>query len=783
MKESPSARSDHPDSRPGSSDVALTFGLIGAAAAYAAVHLLSLPQSLEDIDSINFALGLRHFDVALHQPHPPGYPVYILLGRLALGFARFLRPEAAFASQATLALSLLSAAASGLAVACLGLFLSILDRLSGAVGSRWWALTLVAACPLFWVAGVRPMSDMVGLSLALLSLACTLRGRQTGSGAALVAGALTAAITAGVRVQTVLLTLPLLLLAAWERRANRQLLARVVSAIAVGGLAWVVPLVWLSGGIRGYLMALESQAGEDFSWVDMLVTDPTLRRLTLALVDSIISPWSMPALAGLVIVAAVAGVGVTVWRERRALVVVLLAFGPYALFHLLLQETSHIRYALPLVVPMAWLASRGLVPAGRPGRVLAAAAVVTSLVAGVPPTARYAREMHPAFRIIEDMARESSEAPPAGVFAHYALYRSLQVAAPASLGVVPPRRNQEWLAPIEYWRGGGRQPVWFLADPRRTDLELYDPRSVAEVLEYAWSGAGFAALGGTRPEGAVWYRLLPPAWMVDEGWSLTPEAGGRVHAGGGGPHRGPILADVKRHTAPVVILVGGYYLGDAQGPASTVALAIDGRTVDRWTHDHRAAGPAFLHVTRLESGMPAGQEDYARLRLTVTAAGGGQPGELAIRQFDVQPTSGTMHGFGAGWYEDELDPAQNRRWRWTSDHAELFVLAGTGATLRLRGESPLKYFGTAPLVRVAAGALMLAEFRPDTDFDWRIEIPAGALPSGGGTVTLSLDRVYLPGLAEGTADTRRLGLRIFETRLEEHVQSARLVIDTRAIGD
>jgi hypothetical protein len=142
-----------------------------------------------------------------------------------------------------------------------------------------------------------------------------------------------------------------------------------------------------------------------------------------------------------------------------------------------------------------------------------------------------------------------------------------------------------------------------------------------------------------------------------------------------------------------------------------------------------------------------------------------------------------MHGFGAGWYEDELDPAQNRRWRWTSDHAELFVLAGTGATLRLRGESPLKYFGTAPLVRVAAGALLLAEFRPDTDFDWRIEIPAGALPSGGGTVTLSLDRVYLPGPAEGTADTRRLGLRIFETRLEEHVQSARLVIDTRAIGD
>ena len=575
MKESPSARSDHLDPRPGSSDAALTFGLIGAAAAYAAVHLLFLPHSLEDIDSINFALGLRHFDVALHQPHPPGYPVYILLGRMALGLARFLRPEAAFASQATLALSLLSVAASGLAVACLGLVLSTLDRLSGAVGSRWQALTLAAACPLFWVAGVRPMSDMVGLSLALLSLACTLRGRQTGSRAALVAGALIAGITAGVRVQTALVTLPTLLVVAWQHRGDRLLLVRLASALVLGGLAWAVPLVWLSGGVGGYLAALGSQAGEDLSFVEMLWMDPTPRRLAVALADSLVSPWSMPALAAFVILAALCGLGVTVWRERRALGVVLLAFGPYALFHLLLQETSHTRYALPLVVPMAWLASRGLAPAGRPGRALAAAAVVASLVAGIPPTARYAREVHPAFRIIEDMVRESAEAPPGGVFAHYALYRSLQVAAPVSLGVVPPRRNQEWLAPIEYWRGGGREPVWFLADPRRTDLELYDPRSVTEVLEYAWSGAGFAALGGTRPAGAVWYRLSPPAWMVDEGWSLSPEAGGRVHAEGLGPHRGPILADVQRHTAPVVILVGGYYLGDPQGPASTVTLEIE----------------------------------------------------------------------------------------------------------------------------------------------------------------------------------------------------------------
>jgi hypothetical protein len=51
---------------------------------YLALHIPFLAPSLEDIDSINFALGLRAFNPALHQPHPPGYPVYMALGHLSL---------------------------------------------------------------------------------------------------------------------------------------------------------------------------------------------------------------------------------------------------------------------------------------------------------------------------------------------------------------------------------------------------------------------------------------------------------------------------------------------------------------------------------------------------------------------------------------------------------------------------------------------------------------------------------------------------------------------------
>src|SRR5687768_17962551 len=62
------------------------------AAAYLAAHLPSLAPSLEDIDSINFALGLRDFDPARHQPHPPGSPVYIAFGRALLAIVSVIGP-------------------------------------------------------------------------------------------------------------------------------------------------------------------------------------------------------------------------------------------------------------------------------------------------------------------------------------------------------------------------------------------------------------------------------------------------------------------------------------------------------------------------------------------------------------------------------------------------------------------------------------------------------------------------------------------------------------------
>ncbi len=92
-----------------------------------AAHLMFLPPTLEDLDSVNFALGVRHFDVALHQPHPPGYPVFIALGKAGTwGLAKL-----GVASPEVRGLAVWSALAAGLLPLLLFGFFRALDPVHG----------------------------------------------------------------------------------------------------------------------------------------------------------------------------------------------------------------------------------------------------------------------------------------------------------------------------------------------------------------------------------------------------------------------------------------------------------------------------------------------------------------------------------------------------------------------------------------------------------------------------------------------------------------------------
>jgi hypothetical protein len=329
-------------------------------------------------------------------------------------------------------------------------------------------------------------------------------------------------------------------------------------------------------------------------------------------------------------------------------------------------------------------------------------------------------------------------------------------------------RQKEWLGPVQFFRDGGTRTVWFLGDPLRTDMALFDPANVLTNEANPWRAAAHAEMGGARPSGAVWHRIQPPGWMVGEGWSLTPEAGGRVRASGTGLNHAPIDAFVRRRPEPAMLLIGGFHLGTPADAGAELSVAIDGTPVDTWTVSREAAGKPFVRFVRLPHGVPYGPGPYATLRVSARALDAGRPvPEIAIRQFDLQSEGGRpLMAFDEGWFEDEYSPETGARWRWTGASAQLRLVSSRTVVLRLRGESPVKYVGTAPTVKISAGSRTLATFHPAADFTWQVMVPADALIAAHGVVTIETDRTYLPGAAEGTADTRRLGLRVFECRAD-----------------
>lgn len=216
-------------------------------------------QMLYHWDSVNFALALERFDVRLHQPHPPGYTLYILLGWLVNQLVR--DPNAAYVW--------LSVLFSGLTVvAVLALGWEMFGRDAG-IAAGLFALT----SPAVWFYGEVALTYILEaffVTVIALTAYRTLRG---GDGRRSIWG-MTAllGLAGGVRQTTLVLLLPLWLLSLtrvpWRTRLGAAtLLAGLVAA-------WLMPTVVLSGGLREYLAAARAIGGGVIGGFALLGKEP-----------------------------------------------------------------------------------------------------------------------------------------------------------------------------------------------------------------------------------------------------------------------------------------------------------------------------------------------------------------------------------------------------------------------------------------------------------------------------------------------------------------------------
>jgi hypothetical protein len=764
----------------------VTVGLrplsLGLALAFLAAHTARLPQTLEDIDSINFAMGVEQFDVAEHRPHPPGYPVFVLLARLStaavsdLGFG-WDRDEAAAAG-----LALLSVIAGALSVPVFSRFwLTVGLSPAGAL----LAAVVASAAPLFWLTASRPLSDTPGLvaavavqTLLIRSISSLLGGpdgreRETSLSRVALAGALGAGFAVGLRSQTLWLTGPLAVwlfgMLLWRRRFGHAF--QFMAAAAVGALSWAVPLVYTTGGLAAYLKALGGQGQEDFAGVQMLATAPSWSLFKSAMGRTFIDPWQVKALAHVVLVLALCGLGALAWRKRPTLAIVMIAFLPYLALHLAFQETVTIRYALPVLVPVAGLAVASLDAIGPYAVAIGATwLVAASLAFAAPRLDLYVRDGAPVFHAFRDMhaAWDQSPEPPALKMHHqvwWGVRRIIDWYRPVwDVGRQPFPGDREWLDVVEHFRSGQRRPVWFLAHLSRPALPMFDARSVDRSLRYQFPRELQTLIGGARLDSVIWYSVRPPGWMLARGWSLTPELAGTTAQDRQASRIGATEAFLQRRAGPQRLLIGGRYLGPDDGSPVDLTVSIDDRPVAQL---RATANPRwFFQWIDLPDGTAAGQDAYARLVVNARTQQGTDAGALVgLEQFDAASANESMFAFATGWHETEANPSTGLQWRWSSAMSSIEIRGGNrDRRLVISGESPLRYFDGPPLVTVRAGDRVLGTFSPSADFAETIALPADALAAASGRVTIETDRTFSPS-ETGSPDRRILGLRLFSVAI------------------
>ena len=209
-------------------------------AATALTRLVCRSRYLYDIDSVNFALALGRFDPTVHQPHPPGYFLYVCLGRLA---------NAVF-HDANAALVAISVVFSCGAVAMIYV---LTDRWFGR-HAAWFAGLIFLFSPLAWFHGTVALTYVVEAFFSALAgyLCWRIHGGAAGF---ILPGAMVVGVATGFRPSSLLLLGPLLLYS--FRNASRKQAAAGMGALAVTLLAWFIPMIRIGGG-SAYLSSLVS---------------------------------------------------------------------------------------------------------------------------------------------------------------------------------------------------------------------------------------------------------------------------------------------------------------------------------------------------------------------------------------------------------------------------------------------------------------------------------------------------------------------------------------------
>lgn len=352
-----------------------------AFAVIVATRFYAVAPTVWDLDEVQFAAGVREFDVGrYHHPHPPGFPLYMLA-------AKTVRPLVGDDFRACQTIIVFAA--------CLlfPLSFSLARELRFSFRTAFLGALLFVFFPNVWFYGGTAFSDVAGTAASIAAAWLLMRGCRDPR--FYLAGAAMLGVAAGIRSQALLFGLAPLAIASliqlrssWRRVAAAAFVLGSIVGASYAGAALA------SGSIDAYRGALEGTR----EWVRTTDSFMSAHREPLSEIadDYLLHPTPGGRLTfGVSALAIVALLG-AMFRERLSVWIAMATFFPFAVFAWLMLDLNSVhRYSTSYVFLWALLAARGAELLFTPLRRWAPAAHVMLLVL---ITVRFAQWTVPALR-------------------------------------------------------------------------------------------------------------------------------------------------------------------------------------------------------------------------------------------------------------------------------------------------------------------------------------------------------------------------------------------------
>ncbi len=325
---------------------------------------LAVSRTPWDSDEGLFISALKHFDVHLHHPHPPGFPLFIATAKLFtfLGIREFR------------ALQFVAIGASCLIVPA-AIFLGRELRANARVSMI--AAAFLALFPNVWYFGGTGLSDVPSMTLIVITIALLLRGAR--SDGAFIAASVLLGIAIGYRSQNLLIAALPALIAIAKKPKRAIAFVVIVGAITIASYG---AAAHFSGG---WAMYRESIAEHEQYISKMDSFRSPLRPPMYELFDNFfIRPYDAPLINTIITALVIVSGFFTLWRLRASTFVLLATFAPFCIAAwALLDRFSTSRFSIGYAPLVAFFAADGLdLLLGRWPRVEAfgAAAVASILI-------------------------------------------------------------------------------------------------------------------------------------------------------------------------------------------------------------------------------------------------------------------------------------------------------------------------------------------------------------------------------------------------------------------